>query len=180
MTGWLSGGWGEPVYYDYGDNLTYQEGEVYLDGEPIASEEEYAEQAMAYAEAGQQTTDDQVEWMPLGVFALAPGKEDESIMMLQLAVSKEGLISGTYVNLLTDATEPVQGSVDKKTQRAAWSIGDNTGTVVETGIYNLTKDETPVLVHFGKDRTQTWLMARLEQPKDGEAGAAAPKAPGKR
>ena len=36
--------------------------------------------------------------------------------------------------------------------------------VFETGIYNLTKDETPVLVHFGKERTQQWLLVRMQKP----------------
>ncbi len=34
---------------------------------------------------------------------------------------------------------------------------------METGIYNLTQDETPLLVHFGKDRTEQWLLVRLNQ-----------------
>ena len=27
----------------------------------------------------------------------------------------------------------------------------------------LTKDEAPVLVHFGKDRTEQWLLVRLKK-----------------
>ena len=45
-------------------------------------------------------------------------------------------------------------NIDKKTQRAAWTVGDNKENVIETGIYNLTKDEAPALVHFGKDKTE--------------------------
>jgi hypothetical protein len=61
----------------------------------------------------------------------------------------------------------VHGSVDKQTQRAAWTIGDNQDNVIETGIYKLTKDEAPALVHFGKDRTVQWLLVRIK--KDDEA-----------
>jgi hypothetical protein len=53
--------------------------------------------------------------------------------------------------------------VDKKTQRAAWTIGDNKDNVMKTGIYNLTRDETPMLVHFGKDKTEQWLLVRMDQ-----------------
>ena len=53
--------------------------------------------------------------------------------------------------------------MDKKTQRAAWTIGDNKDNVMETGIYNLTKDEAPMLVHFGKDKTEQWLLVRMDQ-----------------
>jgi len=37
--------------------------------------------------------------------------------VLQLAVSKEGVISGTYYNSDTDIARPIKGTVDKKTQR---------------------------------------------------------------
>ena len=80
-----------------------------------------------------------------------------------MAVNKDGIIRGNYTATVTNDTKPVQGSVDKKTQRAAWTIGDNKENVIETGIYNLTKDEAPVLVHFGKDKTEQWTLVRLSQ-----------------
>ena len=48
-------------------------------------------------------------------------------------------------------------SVDKKTQRAAWTVGDRKEPIYETGFANLTRSETTMLVHFGKDRTQQWM-----------------------
>ena len=51
---------------------------------------------------------------------------------------------------------------------AAWTVGDNKNTVFETGLVNLTKDQAPVLVHYGKDRTQQWLLVRVEQPAAGK------------
>jgi len=36
--------------------------------------------------------------------------------------------------------------------------------VLETGLYNLTQPQTPVLMHFGILQTQTWFLVRLEQP----------------
>ena len=101
--------------------------------------------------------------MPLGVFAMTHDKQTNADLILQLAVNKAGIIRGNYTATLTNDTKPVQGSVDKKTQRAAWTIGDNKENVLETGIYNLTKDEVPVLVHFGKDKTQQWLLVRVKQ-----------------
>ncbi|MBL9124561.1 MAG: hypothetical protein JNG90_13080, partial [Planctomycetaceae bacterium] len=56
---------------------------------------------------------------------------------------------------------------------AAWTVGDNKATVYETGIYNLTKDQTPVLIHFGKDRTQQWLLVRMKQPDSAQDPAPA-------
>ena len=60
---------------------------------------------------------------------------------------------------------PVQGAVDKQSQRLAWTVGNNKTTVGETGIYNLTKDEAPALIHVGKDKTQQWTLVRLKQPE---------------
>jgi uncharacterized protein (TIGR03000 family) len=58
------------------------------------------------------------------------------------------------------------------TQRASWVVGDQKTTVYDTGIVNLTKDESPLLIHIGKERTQQWLLVRLK-----ESDARAPDAP---
>ena len=167
LTRWLPWAWGTPYYYDYGygGNVYYEGDTVYVNNEPAYTAEEYATQAMDIAAAVPNVEEEQVEWMPLGVFALTHGEKGDPDMLLQLAVSKEGIIAGVYQNTVTETTLPVEGMVDKETQRAAWTIGDNKNTVLETGIYNLTQEETPVLVHFGKDQTQTWLMVRLEEPE---------------
>jgi hypothetical protein len=44
-------------------------------------------------------------------------------------------------------------------------VGKNKSTVCETGVYNLTQDEAPALLHVGKDKTQQWLLVRLKQPE---------------
>ena len=49
----------------------------------------------------------------------------------------------------------------------AFTIGDNTTTVVETGLYNLTKDEAPALMHMGADRTEQWLLVRMQNQESG-------------
>ncbi len=64
-------------------------------------------------------------------------------------------------------TLPVYGSVDQTSQRAAWSIGEKKDVVFEAGLNNLAQDQTTVLVHFGKERSQRMLLVRLEEPKDG-------------
>jgi hypothetical protein len=58
--------------------------------------------------------------------------------------------------------------VDKKNQRAAWTIGKTKDRVFEAGLYNLTQSEAPVLVHFGTEKTQQWLLVRVEQPATGK------------
>jgi hypothetical protein len=89
-------------------------------------------------------------------------------MILQLAVSKDGVLAGSFYNQTLHVERPLEGTVDKTTQRAAWHFADgkNTEIVMETGIVNLTKDEATALVHFGPEKTQTWMMVRLPQPEE--------------
>jgi hypothetical protein len=37
---------------------------------------------------------------------------------------------------------------------------------MQTGLYNLTQDETTILVHFGKDRTDEYKLFRVQQQED--------------
>jgi hypothetical protein len=64
---------------------------------------------------------------------------------------------------------PVSGAVDKKTQRVAIKLEGNDNVVIETGLYNLTNDEVPVLIHIGKDRQEKRLLVRLQQPQEAAA-----------
>jgi hypothetical protein len=36
--------------------------------------------------------------------------------------------------------------------------------VMEAGGFNLTQDQAPVLIHWGKEQTQTWLLTRVPAP----------------
>ncbi|MCZ6538346.1 MAG: hypothetical protein O6922_00775 [Chloroflexi bacterium] len=170
MTGWVTGVSAEPVFYDYGNTTTYEDGNVYQNGQPVASAEEYAQQAQAIAQTPVEETPETAQWMPLGVFAMVREKDSKPTMFLELAVSKEGTIAGTYSNTTSDSAQPVEGHVDSESQRAAWWIGSNQNIIMETGIYNLTKEETPVLLHFGSQKTQTWLLVRLEESTEGASG----------
>jgi hypothetical protein len=157
----------QPVYYDYGSNVVYQGDSVYVDGTAVATQDQYAQQATTIAETGVQApATKEEEWLSLGVFAMVQGDQVNGNDLFQLAVNKAGTIRGNYYNALSDMTLPVYGSVDKMSQRAAWIVGDRKDTIYEVGFANLTKAETTLLVHFGKDRTQQWTLVRVEQPAD--------------
>lgn len=154
-----------PVNYDYGSNVVYQDNSVYVNGSDTGSTEQYSQQAQSIATQGQAAqTAPTDQWQPLGVFALVQGNEQSSNTLFQLAVNAAGTLRGSYFDGLMNSTTPIYGSVDKTTQRAAWIIGDNKSTVFETGFYNLTKDQTPVLVHRGDNQTQQWLLVRMRPP----------------
>lgn len=173
---WRAASWGacatycgypsEPVYYDYGENVIYQDDGVYVDGQRAATVEEYSQQATTLADTGRdaKVTKDE-EWLPLGVFAMVQGDEKTSNHIFQISVNKQGVIRGNYYDAVTDNTSQIFGSVDSKTQRAAWTVGDRKTPVYEVGIANLTKDETTMLVHYGKDRSQQFALVRIEEPE---------------
>jgi hypothetical protein len=156
----------QPVYYDYGDTVFYQDNTVYISGDKLASAEQYYQQASAFADTGRdaKVTKDE-EWLPLGVFAMVQGDEKTSNHIFQLAVNKQGVIRGNYYDAVTDSTSEVFGSVDQKSQRAAWTVGDRKTPVYEAGIANLTKNETTMLVHYAKDRSQQFTLIRIEEPE---------------
>jgi hypothetical protein len=164
---WVSVDASETVYYSYGDNVYYQDGSVYYGDKPVATEDEYAAQAEAIATSAPKTKPAESDWMPLGVFALvADGQPTgaDPTMFLQLAVSKQGAISGTFQNTATDTVQEVEGMTDKQTQRAAWTAVGKSRPLMEAGIVNLTKDTTPALIHFPDGTTQQWLLVRLDEP----------------
>ncbi len=170
LSSWVVWNWGPPLYYDYGSNFYYADDYVYLNGKRLSSAAEYYDQAVQIIDKAPEVTNDKDQWMPLGVFSVTQKGNKPSNKILQLAVNKEGVIQGTYFNIEDNTARPIKGMVDKESQRAVWTFADNNknAMIMETGISNLTKDKTGVLVHFNKERTQTWLMVRLKGPSDKE------------
>jgi len=170
----LSTWWGapsaaEPVYYDYGNTIVYEGDTVYNGTEPVATAEEYYEEAVQIASVDDATAavaDE--EWMSLGVWAMVQGDQAESTNIIQLAVNKSGAIGGNHYQATNDVVTPIQGAIDKETQRAAWTVGDNSQVVCETGISNLTSAETEMLIHYGAERTEQWTLVRLEESDGSE------------
>lgn len=171
VTGWFNDwGWYDPWYYDYGygGNVVYYDDGVYVGDTLVGSPVEYAESAAALASvpADALDRDPTGDWMALGTFAMVAKAQDEDpSRSIQLAVDKQGIISGTYFDRQRDEAFAVTGRVDRETQRVAFRIDNNPDVVYETGIYNLTQDQTPVLVHDGSEDPFTYLLVRLDQPE---------------
>ncbi|MCM2369452.1 hypothetical protein [Aporhodopirellula aestuarii] len=156
-----------PVSYDYGSTVVYQDNSVYVNGDVVGTTEEYSAQAETIAESGKRAeAPSEDEWQPLGVFAMVQGEEKSSNNIFQLAINKDSVIRGNYYNAVTDTTEPVYGSVDKTTQRAAWMVGDAEKPVYEAGLVNLTKDETSMMVHYANDRSVQATLFRIQQDSE--------------
>lgn len=183
----------DPIYIDYGMNVNYEGDTVYVDNQPIPAEQytqpminlavnvEQPPPPLPPAQApapgatnAQPAAAPAEEWLPLGVFALAQEEKGDPVLFFQISVNRAGEISGGYDSTLTDDQRPIAGQVDKASQRVAWRIGDNTDTIFETSLANLTKDVSPIAVHFGNSRTQTWLLVRMPEPAEAGKPTAIP------
>ncbi len=178
--GWgdLGGWWGmdtatEPVYYDYGNNITYQNDQVYYGSQPLESSDDYYTQAQQLASTAPpapslpmsdaQQKKDVNSMKSLGVYALVSGDQTNGSQLFQLAVDQKGIIRGTYFNEVTDESKPISGAVDKKNQRACFTIAGNKNVVYDTAIGNLLKNSSPILVHYSKTNTQQLTLVRLKK-----------------
>ncbi len=167
-----SAGWNlaDPIYYDYGPdgNVVYRDNQVYVNDSPVGTAAAYAQSAITLAAAGVATetsTDQADEWLPLGTFAVLQANGDsQPSQTLQLAMNKNGTVSGVLFDLVKDTSTPIHGSLERATQRVAFDLGAKSGLVAETGFYNLTKDQVTLLVHKGKEQPLTYTLVRFQSP----------------
>jgi len=150
--------------------VVYQDDGVYVQGSRVGTATEYAEQASTIASQGGSDSKiaDNDEWRSLGVFAMTRSQETDASNFLSLAIDKDGVLRGSYYNAISDENSHVTGRVDKKTQRAAWTIGDKKEPVYEAGISNLTKDQLTILAHKADGKVEQMLLVRV---KEGVPGA---------
>ncbi len=154
-----------PISYNYGVNVTAQNGNVFVDGQNVGSTGDFSLQAAKIAQAGaaaEASPTDQ--WQPLGVYAMVRDEQQHPQLIVQLAINPQGILRGNYIDELTESTLPIRGAVDKATKRAAWMVGSNKQTVMEAGLSDLTDPETPALIHKN-GKTDHWILVHLDQPK---------------
>jgi hypothetical protein len=169
---WL--GWGDTTSYpyDYGTNITYEGNNVYYGSQPAGTVEQYYQEASnLVATAPPPSSDGDTQWLPLGVFGLIAGKDKTPSLTFQIAVNKQGIIRGNSANQYANVL-PIHGAVDRKTQRVCWTVGTDTAKVYDTGLDNLTKSESPILVHSGPKITQQEILVRLKKPPAQSSGGS--------
>ncbi len=166
-------GWTNGYYYDYGQNVIIgDDSYVYINGQRVTTQYEYAQSAAelaTYAMPSETASQTNLQWLPLGTFALSTSAVNPQVSTkaaIQLAATNDGLISGSFYNRDTNQTFPIQGRVDPQTQRVAFYVIGAENTVFETGMYNLTQQQTPVMIHKNGGRTtQNALLVRLTPPQ---------------
>ncbi|WP_437229515.1 hypothetical protein SH661x_001484 [Planctomicrobium sp. SH661] len=158
-----------PAVYNYGANVAYQDGNVVVNGQNAGTAAAYSQQASDLAANGYNAAaNENDEWLPIGVYGLVRDENQHPQSTLQLAINKQGVLRGNYHDTLADSTLPVHGSVDKETQRAAWTVGENSNFIMEAGLKNLTSGEASTLIHKNGETVRWWLI-RLQQPGDSNA-----------
>jgi hypothetical protein len=104
------------------------------------------------------------EFLPLGVFALAPKSERDASALVQLAVNKQGDLRGNYYDVLTGQDQTVAGTVDKATQRAKFQVSPGGKVAFETTLASLTRPTGWVTLRFQDGKTRQWMLARFDEP----------------
>jgi hypothetical protein len=178
-------------------NVTYEGGNTYINMVPAPDYYQQGQQlaglaggnvAMnapltAFANQGSQVTSDigqppiqgvspaaaTEKWEPLGVYSLCTPGQKESTTLFQLAINKDGVVRGNYMNEITNEKAQVHGALDKKTQRISWTVGNNPETIFSTTLNELVKQDSKILVQFGPNNTQEMAFIRLPAPKNGDA-----------
>jgi hypothetical protein len=84
--------------------------------------------------------------------------------LVQLAVNRDGALSGVYFDEFLGVSVNVAGSVERGAQRAAWSLESNPQVGFSTPLATLTSASGEVSV-TGPDGAETWVAARLESPQ---------------
>lgn len=104
-----------------------------------------------------------LEWMPLGVFATSPKGASQAHVYQQLAVSKQGELKGNYYDAISNAVQPITGSIDRETRKATWAIGTQGGATFETTLDALVQTPSTVTMKSGSS-SQEWELVQMEKP----------------
>jgi hypothetical protein len=165
-----------PADYEFGSNITFQNGQVLYGDKPMMTSEEYYHQAQLLAAKGAyqagakgSTAPHKVpqikDWAQFGVFSLIPAGDKFSTEIFQLAVNRDGKVRGNCYNVMNDQLDKVEGEVDKSNSRVCFTVGKNRTVVYDTGLGNLLSAQSPILIHLDKDRSQQRAFVRLNQSK---------------
>lgn len=169
-------------------NVTYEGDNVYVNGQPAQQYYQQSQQLAATAplnaaavgsvplnqqlaynpasgeQLPNQASNANEKWEPLGVYALVQPGQTDSTTLFQLAINKDGVIRGNYLNQITNEKAQVHGALNKQTQQISWSVGENSDTVFDTNLSELMKEDSKVVVQFGPSNTKQMSLIRQKPP----------------
>jgi hypothetical protein len=153
----------EGTYYTSDDGTTSDDGST--GDEPVAdnaTQQNQQPDAAQLAALGAKDVPGDTEFLPLGVFALAPQGHQDATAVLQLSVTKDGILRGSYCDLISDQGQAVFGAVDKTSHRAAWTVGTGGRAVFDTTLDNLTRADGQVALEYPGGDVKQYTLARFE------------------
>ena len=147
-----------------------------MNGQDVGTAEQFSQQAADLAQVGVDSEPTDLNWFPLGVFAMVRNEQQHPHLIMQLAINRQGMLRGNYTDEVSEATQPIKGAVDQNSQRAAWIVGNHQSLVMEAGLSNLSEGDAPALIHKN-GKTDHWLLVRLKQPAGNETARTIPAVP---
>jgi hypothetical protein len=114
------------------------------------------------AAVGAKDVPNDTQFLPLGVYALAPQGHSDATAVVQLSVTKDGILRGSYCDLVSDQGQTIYGAIDKQSRNAAWTIGTDGRTVFETTLDNLTQANGQISLQFPDGDVKQFTLARFE------------------
>ncbi len=102
--------------------------------------------------------------LTLGVFAIAPATQNEATALVQLSANKQGQLSGTYFDVLTEQEQPISGTIDKQ-GKALFRAGQKGSVAFETTLADLTQSTGTLKLLFDNGQTREWTLARFDQER---------------
>jgi hypothetical protein len=184
LASWIVFGWPTPYYWDYGrgEYLYYDNGAIYVNGQWYQPAPVFYDQTVRIVDRAPALEADaaaRLDWMPLGVFAVARDGAADTEVTVQLAVTKDGVMGGTAFDPRSGAAYNIRGMVDKQTQRAVWSYTNdrNQRVIMESSIYNLTQPSATGMVQYGPNDMRVIELVRLQDPGSNTAAQGAGSLP---
>ena len=103
------------------------------------------------------------DWLSLGVFAVGKSFDAASFFAyIQLSINKQGDVAGTYYNHKTQILHSLSGFIDQESQILVWGVADvPNAPLVTVGVYNLTQDIAPAMIHFAGGGERPLILLRL-------------------
>lgn len=132
------------------------------------TDEEAADVADQTDEGSNESAEDVGDFLPLGVFALAPAGAADASGLVQLAVNKQGELRGNYYDVLSGEDAAITGTIDKQKQLAAFQIGTSGNEQLEAPLASLTQPQANVTVRFADGETRDWTLARFDEAATGQ------------
>jgi hypothetical protein len=172
LNNWFVYDWQTPYYWDYGpgEYIYYDDGAIYVNGRWHQPAPVYYTNTVRIVEEAPDWTPEEAaeqEWLPLGVFAITREGMAEADVLVQLAVTQDGVLGGSATDQRSGVVYAIEGTVDKQSQRAVWGYTNEQGerVVMETSIFNLTQPEATGLIHLSPNDIEVIELVRLEAPE---------------